>query len=113
MFAIAETWTHENGDETTFQEMMPSGYKYIHAPRVGSDRGGGVAVVCKSNLDITLQDSTASGKYKQFELLDCILHFKPQQIRLLVVYRPPPSKKNLEKFWRVDKTTAETVILEL
>ena len=103
LFAIAETWTRESGDEATFQEMMPPGYKYIHAPRVISGRGGGVAVVCKSNLEITVQDSTASGKYRQFELLDSIVQFKPQQIRLLVVYRPPPSKKNglkLEKFWK-------------
>ena len=103
VFAIAETWTHESGDETAFQEMMPEGYAYIHAPRVASDRGGGIAVVHKSNLDITLQDSTVSGKCKQFELLDCIVHFKPQKIRLVIVYRPPPSKKNglrLEKFWK-------------
>ena len=104
IFAIAEAWTFEEGDEATISEILPEGYKHLHVPRPNVvERGGGIIIVFREGLDIRRLDSTASGKYTQFEYIDCILRFQSQQIRFVTVYRPSPSKKNglkLSKFWK-------------
>ena len=104
IFAIAETWTFEEGDEATIAEILPKGYKHLHVPRPNVvERGGGIIIVYKEGLDLRRLDSTERGNYTQFEYIDCILRFQSQQIRFVIVYRPSPSKKNglkLSKFWK-------------
>ena len=41
---LTETWLREEGDDVSIGEMTPSGFSFLHRPRV-SGRGGGVALI--------------------------------------------------------------------
>ena len=103
LLAIVETWLNVEGDESIIQEMLPDGYTYKHVPRLNEARGGGIALIYKTTIQVSLLDSSKSKRYKQFEHMDCLIKCKTHKIRLLIIYRPPPTKQNglkLSKFWK-------------
>ena len=61
----------------------------LNSPR--PSRGGGVGLIYKSQFDIKKQNAT---DFKSFEYMECILKNNGNWLRIVVVYRPPPSKKN-------------------
>ena len=44
--------------------------------------------------DISFRNIVPTHEINQFELLDCIIKVNKPSTRLVVVYRPPPSRKN-------------------
>ena len=60
-----------------------------HTPRPG--RGGGIGFIFKNTLDIKLQSTTY---FKSFEYIECLLKSDGSWIRMIVLYRPPPSTRN-------------------
>ena len=103
VLAIVETWLNDEGDDSTIQQMLPEGYMCKHIPRVNEGRAGGIAVVYKNSVQISLLDSSKSRRYKQFEHMDCLVKSKTHKLRLITMYRPPPNKKNglkLTRFWK-------------
>ena len=44
--------------------------------------------------DISFRNIVPTHEITQFELLDCIIKVNKLSTRLVVVYRPPPSRKN-------------------
>ena len=79
-------------DKSCIAELVPSGYKIKHVPRCG--RGGGIAVVYKTSLNIQLLTSTKDKVFTTFEHMECTVSIKNYSMRLAVVYRPPPTCKN-------------------
>ena len=68
----------------------PPGYDIRHVDR--ERRGGGVALIYKK--DISFRNIVPTHEITQFELLDCIITVNKLSTILVVVYRPPPSRKN-------------------
>ena len=109
ILAIAETWLQEAGDEATVKQMLPEGFLMKHAPRKGQSiesrkgHGGGVGIIYKSKINVTVKESSLTSKFEQFEFMDCCVKMNGQCLRLVVMYRPPPTEENglrLKKFWR-------------
>ena len=77
--------------------LLPEGYQIKHVPRVkrpGGYHGGGVALIHKSSIDVSLLESTNYNEFNTLEYMDCNIKIKNYSLRLVVVYRPPPSKEN-------------------
>ena len=89
--AITETWLSSgSADKVPIGDLCPTGYLFPNEPRKGR-RGGGVGLLHKSALPIKSQPVTP---FKSFEYAEYLLKSTVSQIRIIVVYRPPPSKKN-------------------
>ena len=59
-------------------------------PRKNS-RGGGVGMLLKKNIRMKTQSQT---QFMSFEYIDVIVKFSNTSTRMVIIYRPPPSKKN-------------------
>ena len=90
--ALVENWLKVNIDERIARDITPDGYTFIGAPRK-QGRGGGVGVLLKENLSHVRQPDL-SFEPKSFEHLQLLITINSICIRLFVVYRIPPSKKN-------------------
>ena len=89
IFALTETWLHSEGDDMIIADMKPPGFNFLHVPR--QTRGGGVGILYKSFLNVTLVQSNFC-HFKSFEVLEtfCQLY----NLRIIIIYRPPPSQAN-------------------
>jgi len=88
ILVITETWLRSGeGDKVVKGELVPKGYKLIHAPRV-KRRGGGVGIVIRNDIRFEKQNIT---QYSAFESLEGLIHSANDCIRLCVIYRPPYS----------------------
>ena len=58
---------------------------------VESAEGGGVGILLRRGFDVAVNDS---GSYQSFEITDVTISNGPSSIRLLTIYRPPPSTEN-------------------
>ncbi|VDI45621.1 Hypothetical predicted protein, partial [Mytilus galloprovincialis] len=91
LLALSETWLGTTIDKLVTSELIPDGYD-IHQVSRKDQRGGGLAVVYKTNLDVKLVKNDCHSTH--FELMECKIATKNQHLRLCVIYRPPPSKAN-------------------
>ena len=90
--AITETWlTNKDSDLSVTRALTPTGYNLIHHPRCGR-RGGGIAILHKESVKATSL-KTFSNTHS-FEAMSLKLTLFGKCVILLVVYRPPPNKKN-------------------
>ena len=90
LVAITETRLGDN-DAVTMGNLCPPGFKYFSQP-LSNGKGGGVAVIYKSNLKIKKLSQTS---FSSFEHLQILIQLPDTLgLSLTVVYRPPPSKKN-------------------
>ena len=69
-------------------DLLPD-YKITNQPRIS--RGGGLAVLSRSELTIRAH---TGAPYASFEYMDLILTSGGMSIRVISIYRPPPSVKN-------------------
>lgn len=101
LFALTETWlTGTDNDNVVISALLPKGYSIKHNPR--KSRGGGTALIHRTTLTVTALPDT-SHEHKSFETLECIVKASVV-VRLIVVYRPPPSMTN--------KTTHQQFLIE-
>lgn len=91
LLALSETWLGTSIDKSVTSAFLPEGYD-IHQVSRKEQRGGGIAVVFKKNLDVKLIKDDCD--FTHFELLECKIAVKNQHFRLCVIYRPPPSIAN-------------------
>jgi exonuclease III len=92
VIAFTETWlAADNRDGAIINNICPPGYEFIHVPR-HSGVGGGVALMYRSSMDITLV--TSQKKSTCFEHLHLSLKHSAGKIQIHIVYRPPPNRKN-------------------
>ena len=90
---------------TILGTLCPSGYGFLHNPRLHA-RGGGVGLLFKDSLDI---NTTLCETCKTFELMDVRLR-SHVHLRVFVIYWPPESNYTLfyEEFSRLlQPVTAE------
>ena len=92
VLAVTETWLQADiSNQLTVNDICPTGFAFHHLPRKHS-RGGGVALLYKSRFKLKKLSPNIS--FKSFEFTDCTLNYASTSLRMVVVYRPPPSKKN-------------------
>ena len=91
LLAITETWL-DPGDKDIYyvRKICPTVYDFHHIPRADSN-GGGVGLLVKKSLQIRKQNLT---KFRSFEYMDVLVKYQNACIRLVIVYRPPPSEHN-------------------
>ena len=90
VIAITETWLKSTIDATTVRELTAKGYSHKLLSR-SSRKGGGVALLYKSTIDIK---KPVHNVYRTFEHIEYIMRTDTSSIRLIVIYRQPPSQKN-------------------
>ena len=73
-------------------ECTPQGYTFLNAPRNCTIRGGGIAVVFKTPLNLVVKQLDNSALYSTFECLHVV--DKSGSIHFVVLYRPPHSAAN-------------------
>ena len=92
ILALTETWlTSRDLDSQIERDICPTGYELHSMPR--GRLGGGVALVYKKPLRFQKQ-SCISTKFKSFEFIDLLMRHSCSSLRVVTVYRPPPSKSN-------------------
>ena len=88
IFVITETWLAER-DPVVVGEITPEGYSFFNFCRK-VDEHGGIGIVYKSNLNI--QSAPIDIETLSFEYASVTI--KTLGVRLISVYRPPPSDTN-------------------
>ncbi len=94
IMAITETWLKPgDNDSIKINNLCPDSYVMPHKPRdnKSNNRGGGVGLLHKDSLKVDIQTSE---KFASFEHSDYLLNADSKCVRLIVVYRSPPSKAN-------------------
>jgi hypothetical protein len=88
--AITETWLSSSSTDDVRLKDLPKGYSFVHIPRPNR-RGGGVGLLFR---DCFVYRKHPCHLEKSFECLEATLTYGSSPIHLMIVYRPPPSKKN-------------------
>ncbi|XP_077862694.1 uncharacterized protein LOC144344701 [Saccoglossus kowalevskii] len=81
----------ENTDEHVIIECTPNGYSFKHNPR-NTSSGGGIALIYKSSLKLSTWKPITN--IKSFEATEATLIHQGIALKLVILYRPPPSVKN-------------------
>lgn len=93
VFIVTESWLSDSkkGEciSSQFRSLL-SGYEIYSKPRA-KRKGGGVAVIARQNVKVKTNKTPVRSS---FESMDLSITVKPEVIHLIVIYRPPPSKKN-------------------
>jgi exonuclease III len=93
ILAMTETWLGCSTDAQVLSELKPPGYDVLQVSRPDK-RGGGVAVLFKEGLSVKIIPSTKDDVFTQFEYIECSVSTSKNQLRLCIIYRPPPSRQN-------------------
>ena len=82
---LTETWLgHE--DQVIINEITPPHYTFFNVPRP-ADRHGGIAIVCKEQLNLRLAPITFDVSTFEYSVISDL----KQCIYYVTIYRPPPS----------------------
>ena len=91
LLAITETWlSRGESDIKTIKDVTPAGYTFDHVPR-NNIRGGGIGFLHRSTYTVTINNKQAMST---FEYMDIDVSSHNSYIKLVIVYRPPPSSKD-------------------
>jgi len=90
--ALTETWMSSTDicNAPVINSITKHGYRFHHRPRA-SGKGGGVAIITKEHLTIRHQPNINA---TSFEATEVVIQAISSCIRLLVIYRIPPSPRN-------------------
>ena len=106
VLAVTESWLKSDGDaklERIFEhELLPQSHHMIHVPRPSERKGGGIAILHRKSIKINIT-SLSGSPFKQFEYAVCTLNLQKTFVKLIVLYRPLPTKVNklkVKSFWR-------------
>ena len=92
LVALTETWLQEGTPQSVLKDLVPDNYSIRHIPRPGGRRGGGIGIIYKSAIDISIIPYDTS--YISFEHMGVKMCTKHKDIMLHIIYRPPPSQVN-------------------
>jgi hypothetical protein len=99
ILALTETWLSTNDPDAILMDLLPSDYLalHVHRPSATTARGGGLALVYRSNLGISVKQHHLQDKISPntFELQLISLKSDKQEIVIANIYRPPSSSVTL------------------
>ena len=114
---VTETWIPPKKMNDPHLSCLPLGYKILLVPRPHR-RGGGVAMIYREWLTVKSHESTTA---KSFEGLEVVMTINSNCIRIVVLYRPPPSVQNgfnsaqfiteFTEFMAIRRTSSEKLII--
>ena len=88
---LTETWLKgDDSDQKIIGDLTPSGYTFRHIPRI-IKTGGAVGMLLRDTLTIEHQ---ATFKARSFENLQLTITSGGTNVRVAVIYRLHPTKKN-------------------
>ena len=91
--AITETWLKDCQRDIMFladlENALPD-FNILHSPRAGMP-GGGVCVILRKGFKV---DVNRGMDFASFEHMDITVECGGKLLRVIIIYRPPPSKKN-------------------
>ena len=92
--ALTETWlsNEENNNTHVITECSNQGYTLHHVPRNSGSTGGGVGVLINDRVKLVTRLETVNSAVS-FESMEMIISIVSVSIRLVVIYRMPPSIK--------------------
>ena len=94
--AVTVTWLPDNDviANQIISDTCPQGYGMFHTPRKLGQRGEGVGLTFKTSLDLrSVTKDVVASNFSAFEHCEYLLK-ATIWVRLVVVYRPPPSAAN-------------------
>ena len=93
--ALTETWlsNEDNNNTQVITECSNHGYTLHHVPRNSGSTGGGVGVLINDRVKLVTRLETVNSAVS-FESMEMVITILSISIRLVVIYRMPPSKKN-------------------
>ena len=95
LLIITETWLNSE-DDAKMKEITPSGYTLFSHSR-DCRRGGGLAVLCRSNLKCEMKK--CSKGYESFELMQLEITKENKHVSLFAIYRPEPNNSTMKAFF--------------
>ena len=92
ILVVTESWLSASSINSTMAQILTAlgPYDYLSCNRKGRS-GGGICVLFNEALSVKKQNSF---QFKSFELFDLLVTSGSDILRLVTVYRPPPSKNN-------------------
>ena len=95
LLAVTETGFTTDTPRSTCEDLAPSGYYVLNAPRLiqrgGPTRGGGVALVYRDTVDVRPIELPSDQQPTAFEVLVARIVGQSSSHVIVVVYRPPSS----------------------
>ena len=93
--ALTETWlsNEEVSNRRVVMECSTHGFTLHHVPRNSGRTGGGVGVLINDRVKLVTRLEPINNAVS-FESMEMIITIVSISIRLVVIYRMPPSKKN-------------------
>lgn len=94
MLAITETWLKgDDRDNRVLADLANSllDFNVHHVPRSNGAAGGGICIIIRKGFVVTINKCSV---FASFEHMDVTINSTSKSLRLVVIYRPPPSKKN-------------------
>ena len=93
---LTETWlsSEDSKNKHVIDQCVAQGYTIHHSPRTSGRRGGGVGLLVSNAIKVTFKRIHVSPLITSFELMEAVLTICSVSLRLIVIYRMPPSKIN-------------------
>ena len=93
VLAISETWLGSEIDGPVVNKLKPPNYEFAHISRPSKRRVVGVGILYKLPLKLVMRGNTHDGLFT-YEYMNYALILNGLSLKLCLIYRPPPSKKN-------------------
>ena len=100
--ALTETWlsNEDNNNTHVIMECSNHGYTLHHVPRNSGSTGVGVGVLINDRVKLVTRLETVNSAVS-FESMEMVITIVSISIRLVFIYRMPPSKKEQIKTWNI------------
>ena len=96
MVALTEKWlsNEDSRNKQVIDQCVAHGYTLHQSPRKSGRRGGGVGIMVNNAIKVTFRRIHVSHQITSFKLMEAVLTIRSISLRLIVIYRMPPSKIN-------------------
>ena len=84
---VTETWLND-ADSVSIAKLSVAGYSLKNFPRQSHNRSGGIGILFRDSLKVSLVDRKENKSFEFWELTDKVHH---RSMRYVIVYRPPYS----------------------
>lgn len=92
LLAVVESWSTKDAFYSPVADVLASlkHFSALEIPRQHK-KGGGVLLLYRNSFEVSL---ISNASFESYEHLDLSINYGKSNTRLLIVYRPPPSKDN-------------------
>ena len=94
VLALCETWLGTISDKKCIADLVLNGYSIKSVPRKTVSVDGSVALIYRSSLKVKLVKQTSFSAVSHFEYAVVMTEHNKSNFTCIVIYRPPPSKRN-------------------